>query len=353
MKSRVAFLAVALANSAISLAADYTVTDLGTLGGSASSARAISDSGLVTGAITIGNQSHVFLYDGTMHDIGTGVGDGVNDAGMVTGTTPGASPDDSSRVFLYDGTMHDLGPGASYGINNSGEIVLDGILGQGFLYYGGSMHPMPLLPGGINYAIPLAINNSGEAAGVGDAPLGYNPGAELYAFLYDGTTMHDIGTHGQTPDAVLFTSIAYGLNGHGDVVGTDTALSTGGAGISGGFLNIGGVENAIPGIAPTGVNNSDIVVGTSTTGAAIYTLGGGLVNLDALIAPSSGWHITAAAAINDAGQIVGSGSFDGGPLHAVLLNPVPEPSTIALAGFGALAMMLIRWIGRQGHCTSR
>jgi hypothetical protein len=53
------------------------------------------------------------------------------------------------------------------------------------------------------------------------------------------------------------------------------------------------------------------------------------VDLNSLIESSSGWALGAGGAINDAGQIVGSGFFGGQP-HAFLLTPAPEPSLLTL-----------------------
>ena len=324
--------AFALAVPTLSAAADYNVVGLGALGGSSSIAAAISSNGLVTGYATIGGQQHIFLYDGSMHDLGIGTASGVNASGMVVGTNS------SGDAFLYDGTMHDLGAGTSaYGINNSGQIALVPNNGQGEIYQNGTSTPLPLMPGGMYFVVPYAINASGQAAGFGDDAVGFQQGNYFYAFFFDGTTTHDIGTHGETlEDDVLYTSTGYGINGLGHVVGTDTAFGD----TYNGFLYMGGVEHNISGITPAGINDSDVVVGISASGAAIYTLGGGLVNLDTLIDPLSGWHLTEATAINDAGQIVGVGSFQGGPAQAVLLNPVPEPASFLLAALASLSFLV-------------
>ena len=55
----------------------------------------------------------------------------------------------------------------------------------------------------------------------------------------------------------------------------------------------------------------------------------------------SGWVIETAKGINDAGQITGLGVRNG-ESHAVLLTPVPEPSTFAHLILGAAIASLRR-----------
>src|SRR5260370_1605775 len=84
---------------------NYSITDLGTLGGTISNAYAISNRGQIAGAseIDCNCASHPFLWShGVLHDLGTlGVGTsnwayGINDLGQVVGRrSPDAFP--SSR----------------------------------------------------------------------------------------------------------------------------------------------------------------------------------------------------------------------------------------------------------------
>ena len=59
-------------------------------------------------------------------------------------------------------------------------------------------------------------------------------------------------------------------------------------------------------------------------------------NLNNLIDPASGWRLDRATGINDAGQIVGEGLFNG-DLHVFLL--VPEPPTVILATCGMAVLV--------------
>jgi probable HAF family extracellular repeat protein len=48
----------------------------------------------------------------------------------------------------------------------------------------------------------------------------------------------------------------------------------------------------------------------------------------------TGWSLTDATAINDAGQIVGYGSNPQGVTSAFILTPVPEPEAYLMMGVG-------------------
>jgi probable HAF family extracellular repeat protein len=75
------------------------------------------------------------------------------------------------------------------------------------------------------------------------------------------------------------------------------------------------------------INDAGQIVGHSGSGpqccwrdrAVIWT-GSVIADLNDLIPPDSGWVLTMATGINDAGQIVGQGTI-GGQTHAFLLTP--------------------------------
>lgn len=124
----------------------YTITDLGTLGGTVSKAYGINDSGQVVGYshITSGMPHHAFLYDGTiMQDLGTLGGTysyalGINNSGQVVGESK-TTGDAAVHTFLYDGgTMYDLSDlflGSGWTVNNGVQCINDAgqIAGYGLI----------------------------------------------------------------------------------------------------------------------------------------------------------------------------------------------------------------------------
>lgn len=323
-------------------AVNYTVTDLGTLGGSRSVAQGINASGKVTGfAKTAAGNDHAFLYDGTMHDLGSlpsisdSYGFGINASGKVVG--------ESSHGFLYDGTMHDLGyQTVAYAINDQGQMTGYADFtgnGTGLIHafmYDGTMHDLGMLPGG-NMSIGYGINASGQVAGYSVIPGGFH-----HAFFYNGT-MHDLGTFGG------LNSYARGINASGHVTGEAQVPGL----VSHAFLYDGTMHDlgTIPGYSTHGlaINASGQIVGNFSIGtstnadhAMLYDIVQGMVDLNSQISPSSGWFLTNATAINDKGRIVGVGTHNGLE-HAFLLTPVPEPSSVVFAAFGLASLAAVGW----------
>ena len=95
------------------------------------------------------------------------------------------------------------------------------------------------------------------------------------------------------------------------------------------------------------INNHGQVVGRSYLAGNdifrpfIYDATLGMRDLTTLIDPSQGWELNTITDINDAGQMTGYGNRNG-ESHALLLTPVPEPSTMVLAACGLLVPLAVR-----------
>lgn len=312
-------------------------TDLGTLGGLNSFANAINDAGqVVGGASTLGGDTHAFVYSGgSLLDLGTLGGNSsvaydINNHGVIVGSaaTPD-SPDNYYRqAFRYEsGTMTGLGtlPGGAgsdaYAINNhgliggssfQGEITMPEYPFYAVLFQGGSVYPIGASPLG-DSAI-YGLNDLGQAVGgIPDSSILHGS----HAFLYEHGVITDIGFL----DARFDDSIAWDINKLGQVVGTSAVLLT-----------------------------------ESTYGyhGFLYDKDGGMIDLNSLIDPASGWVITNASGINGSQQIAATACRGGvlGDCYAVRLDlvaAVPEPESWAmlLFGLGALGLRRVRPLHSQ------
>jgi probable HAF family extracellular repeat protein len=276
----------------------YTITDLGTLGGSFSTAIGVNNRGQVVGfsGITNDMNEHAFLYSGhQIQDLGTLGGDeseayGINNHGQIAGISNLTVNGGFTHAFLYSaGHMQDLGTlggsfSAANGINNRGQVVgSSGVTGDpaashAFLYSAGHMQDLGTFGGTQSYA--SSINDWGQVAG---ASLPAGDSSSEHAFLYSRHHMEDLGTLGGS------LSSATCINNRGQVVGRSSLIAS---------------------LGPFGPQY-----------AFLYS-NGRMINLNSLLPPNSGWTLDDAVGINDAGQIVGVGSHNG-LARAFLMTPVP------------------------------
>jgi probable HAF family extracellular repeat protein len=315
----------------------YVLTDLGTLGGDKSLARDINNNGEVVGfADTSSGHEHAFIYrNGTIQDLGQVAGsdsdaESINDSGQIVGSYTSGSITRAYRTAAYqpinpltDG-IGTLGGSATFatGINNNGDAVGYGYTGNGFMhaffYSSGTMRDLGAISGTMSFA--QDVNNSGQIVG----NTSVNSQNLVHAFFYSGGTMRDLGTLGGT-------SFANCVNESGRVVGCSKVAGNYSRAYvysgSGPMMDIGtlGGKNG----NARGINDYSQIVGYADTAsndypiahAFLYTGTGPMLDLNNLIAPDSGWTLTNAEAINNAGQIAGYGLNGSGREHAFLLTP--------------------------------
>jgi probable HAF family extracellular repeat protein len=328
----------------------YTVTDLGTLGGSFGEAYGVNNAGQVVG--------ESFVSNGVMHGFGWDNTDGMGDLGVLTGGT-------RSMVRAINNNDQAIGWSSTDGASYDhacfwGEVPsrplkanITDILGE----------PYDLGTLGGSYSQAFGMNDSSQVVGTAETSAG-----AWNAFVWDGYDgMVDLGVSGTAFDINesgqivgdfglwedgLVTNLAYGgcaysINDNGQIVGDinfqATLFDGTGEGNNISLGSLGGDESYA-----LSINNAGQVVGKAQTGptawdAFIWTEEEGMVALNDLIAPDSGWaDLFRANAISDTGHIVGFGFTDSGQGHAFLLTPVPEPSSIALLALGGWALLARR-----------
>jgi probable HAF family extracellular repeat protein len=208
--------------------------------------------------------------------------------------------------------------GAAYAINDAGEVVGVGPT-AGYLWINGTATNLGNLGGTSGTTQPTAINASGVVVG-----YSYLPDGNFRGFRWVGGIMTALGTLGGD------WSQAYGINNSGVITGT--AYTTGNLGAHAFTLSTGPMKDlgTLGGAYSTGtsINSSGVVVGyaaTSDPNSLVYhafvLTGSQMKDLNKLIPARSGWTLSEANGINDAGQIVGYGTINGLE-HGFLLTPV-------------------------------
>jgi probable HAF family extracellular repeat protein len=315
-----AFIAAALAAitgssyAAVSTPA-WSLVDIGTLGGAGSYGAAVSDMGFVVGcADTPSGSAHAFLYDGQMHDLGTGGGDAsgsscalaVNDHGVAAGRSS------SGDLVVWSGSsVTRIGvQGTVGGINDSGTVVGAANIGgltRPFVYEGGKVTML----GASGEA--TAINLRGQVVGT----------LSGRAFLYESGAVRDLGTLGG------FSS-AKGLDDFGRVVG----MSTDANGTPYPFLWANGTMQAMAGPSGSGaidIDDAGFVIGSAEGTHGYFLESGTYTRLDSLPAVAAkGWRHLEPTAVNNRGWIVGTATDSNGNLRAFLLVPSHRATTTAV-----------------------
>jgi probable HAF family extracellular repeat protein len=351
----------------------YQVTDLGTLGGPFSQARAINNRGQIVGfSLNSDFDLRAFLWQaGAMRDLGTLAGNtpgfsstafAINPSGAVTG---GSDTPSSSDAYLYrGGGMLDLGTlggdtsqgegiNASEQVAGESDVTADDPVNPGnqqfhaFLWSGGLMADLGTLGTGTESAATGGINDAGQVAGFSTFDEGFDPqagGPDYHAFLWSGGRMNDLGTlpGGNYSQANAINNGGQEA-GYSEVsepdptsaacVGTEVNAFHPALWQNGSPIDLGPLPGDADALA-FGMNNTGQVVGRSGAfcGPARATLwqNGTGIDLNTVIPATSGWYLLRAFAINDLGQITGAGISPSGHMHAYLLTPIASgaPHTV-------------------------
>lgn len=322
-------------------AEDYIVTNLGTIGGAGSSTAAgLSDNGIVVGQSN--SQAFKWTMGGGMVGL-NGLGGATTNASAVNTSGQIAGRADLGgggfHAVLWDNSLNATDLGGTFsngqGINEAGTVVGTSN-SRGFRKtYGGAMIQLPTLD---NITISTAVNTGGTVTGGSDDDL-----SNRHAYRWNGEAdLEDLGI-----PVLDSASQGQAINDSNVVAGYTTRFSTFGAfRFDTDFEILSGLFNYDT--RAHGINNDGDAVGHSwlsdngavDSRAVLWDAGNSnAINLNDRI-PGFGteWVLERASDINNVGQIVGTGKFNG-ETRAFLLTPVPEPGTMAALGLGALALL--------------
>jgi probable HAF family extracellular repeat protein len=322
--------------------AAYSVTNLGTLGGARSAALSINRAGQVVGhSQTVDGDVHAFVFRGQgLVDLGTFGGSEsyarrISDHGTVVGRAQDATGAFRSFVSFPTAGLIDISAldsrlqGAfttAVDINSEGDIVgyrqteRAHMVARNRVFVYRDFRITDVGTFGGEDGVVAAINDRGQMVGYSgwQAHADY---ANHRGVLWDGTKVTDLGSLGG--DMTTPTDV----NNRGEIVGYAQVKS----GENHGFLFVGGALldlGTLPGGSQSfahAINNHGQIVGASEAAdghlhAVIYS-GGRVKDLNLLIPEESGWVLTEARDINDRGQIVGTGTYQG-EQRAFVLTPL-------------------------------
>ena len=279
----------------------------------------------------------------------------LNNAGQIAGAIGGAHGDNITAFFWHGNNAKKIGRpqhsdySEAFGLNNSGEVVGSANLVVGmrgfFWTNGNAINELAPLAGDSSSAA-YAVNDSGVVVGFSSGPKG------MAAVRWQGGTPQAI-----VPPSLSTTSQATAINAIGSVAGfygeaeskrgflmDSTGLQTlaplagdqssqalainDGDAVAGISVAANGLTHAVVwiqgsatnlGLLPGGdhsqsygINHAGQVVGSSGSidglHGFIWTAAGGMQDLNSLVPAGSNLLISAAVAINDAGQILAIGS---------------------------------------------
>jgi probable HAF family extracellular repeat protein len=313
---------------------EYTVTNLGTLGGNESVAYSVNDAGQVAGYSTLQDEKgpEPFLYsNGNMIGLGS-LGEGVgwayavNNNGHVAGTSWDA---DGPQAFLWNGALQKLvtgNPGymsAGLAINAS-DVVLGWCCTESdpfppaAVFSGGTFTYVPI--GSYAALSPAAINNSGQIVGACWKLDGFTyktPGCVITGTTVQ--TLHPLAGHSLTQ--------ASAINNAGHICGASgnpnnqrvATIWFGTSPFTLGQPNDGHASECL------GLNDADQGVGDANGQshpiAVLYDLLNGAQDINQLIVPIPQVVVENAYQISNTGYIAARCIYSGSHTRACLLKP--------------------------------
>lgn len=325
-------LALGLPVTALQAAPQYFIHDLGTLGGTYSNAAGINEAGQVAGFSNLAGNAplQAFLWQNgaaltSLPTLGgtQGIAAGINNSGVIVGNST-TSSDLATRGFAWNaGTIRQLSTlggtlSRANAVNDSGVIAGVSAIAGNTAEHGAvwssatSATPTDLGTRGGLHSQGNDINFSGQVVGYAE-DINRITHAILWTPPYSAGGQ-DLGTLGGS------FSEAYAINTLGQVTGIST--NAGDAQFRGfvwqagqGMTDIGALTATSTHTAGLDINGSGDIVGYSTTAggvakrAIIRKTGAALADLNGMILPNTGWVLSEARAINNAGHIVGLGTL--------------------------------------------
>jgi uncharacterized membrane protein len=308
------------------------------------SGESVNSSGIVAvGAFNAADVPEAYRFDGSLNSLssltsGGAYANAINDSELTVGWAVNAAGL-RQPVAWQNGMPQHLGSlggdrGEARGVNNHGIVVGQSRNASGLARafqstLGGGMSELPMTLGGTRSSAN-AISDSGYVAGSGRT---LSDDSHAVRFHLGTSELIDLGTLGGS------NSFANGVNVSGHVVGLSDTVDdfrpffwTPELGMLDIFAN---GHLGAPFGAAYEVNSYGVVVGYGEINdnfdsrAFAWSIDEGLVNLNDRLVNSGGAVLFGAAGINDAGQVVGWGEFNGSRA-GFLLSPVPEPSSIVL-----------------------